>query len=319
MKFKLGGQEFNMPKSSFLHLREKNKYNDEDPDVCSLVLAQSDMDTSGSARLSNRMIFRQMSSVRKLALSLRVVSRKNPGDFRTIRGGALSKLQQNDEERNQMQEYLALEQESRSQFKPITEEDESRELGPTEQDDGYGKLHTKMLSKTSKYLSMITVDNIDQNALLVRAGSSGGIYTIKGDAFMTKDLVLSWKAPEQIDNIRIENFIPALMLHPKTSLIVLGTGDTMERVNPELIAECNKRGIGIEISNSYRAVGLYNLLCAERDGEGVALFVKAINEEREVFEITRKERTQADVLDRTRVQITQNKMKRGSKVLNPKK
>ena len=138
------------------------------------------------------------------------------------------------------------------------------------------KLHTKMLSKTSKYLSMITVENIDQNALLVRAGSSGGIYTIKGDAFMTKDLVLSWKAPEDIDNIRINNFIPALMLHPRTSLIILGTGDTMERVNPELIAECNKRGIGIEISNSYRAVGLYNLLCAERDGEGVALFVKGI-------------------------------------------
>ena len=68
------------------------------------------------------------------------------------------------------------------------------------------KLHTKMLSKTSKYLSMITVENIDQNALLVRAGSSGGIYTIKGDAFMTKDLVLSWKAPEDIDNIRINNY-----------------------------------------------------------------------------------------------------------------
>ena len=133
-----------------------------------------------------------------------------------------------------------------------------------------------MLSKSAKYLSMITVENIDQNAILVRAGSSGGIYTIKGDAFMTKDLVLSWKSPEEVENIRIDNFIPALMLHPKTSLIILGTGDTMERVHPELIAECNKRGIGIEISNSYRAVGLYNLLCAERDGEGVALFVKGI-------------------------------------------
>ena len=64
-----------------------------------------------------RMICRQLSSVRRISLSLlRVVSRKNPGDFRSIRGGALSKLQQNDEERNQMQEYLALEEESRSHF-----------------------------------------------------------------------------------------------------------------------------------------------------------------------------------------------------------
>ena len=49
MKFKLGGQEFVMPKQSFLHIREKNKFSDDEPDVCSLVLAQSDMDTSGSA------------------------------------------------------------------------------------------------------------------------------------------------------------------------------------------------------------------------------------------------------------------------------
>lgn len=84
------------------------------------------------------MICRQLSSVRKISLSLRVVTRKSPGEFRSIRGGALSKLQQNDEERNQMQEYLALEEQSRSQFRPISEEDESRELGPTEQDQGYG-------------------------------------------------------------------------------------------------------------------------------------------------------------------------------------
>ena len=58
-----------------------------------------------------RMICRQLSSVRRISLSLCVVSRKNPGEFRSIRGGALSKLQQNDEERNQMQEYLALEEE----------------------------------------------------------------------------------------------------------------------------------------------------------------------------------------------------------------
>ena len=46
--------------------------------------------------------------------------------------------------------------------------------------------------------------------------------------------------------------------------------------------------------------------------------ILAINEEREVFDITRKETTQADVLDRRRVQLTQNKMRRGSKMLNPK-
>jgi len=30
-------------------MKDKNKFADEDPDTCNLVLAQSDMDTSGSA------------------------------------------------------------------------------------------------------------------------------------------------------------------------------------------------------------------------------------------------------------------------------
>jgi len=48
-KFKLGGQDFVMPKSSFLHMRDHNKFSDEESEMCNLVLAQSDMDTSGSA------------------------------------------------------------------------------------------------------------------------------------------------------------------------------------------------------------------------------------------------------------------------------
>ena len=101
------------------------------------IICASNFDQKLKKHIS-RMICRQLSSVRKISLSLRVVTRKSPGEFRSIRGGALSKLQQNDEERNQMQEYLALEEQSRSQFRPISEEDESRELGPTEQDEGYG-------------------------------------------------------------------------------------------------------------------------------------------------------------------------------------
>jgi hypothetical protein len=49
MNFKLGGQDFVMPKTAFLHMKEKSKFSEEEPDVCNLVLAQSDMDTSGSA------------------------------------------------------------------------------------------------------------------------------------------------------------------------------------------------------------------------------------------------------------------------------
>ena len=66
----------------------------------------------------------------------------------------------------------------------------------------------------------------------------------------------------------------AILLAPRINLIIVGTGNKMERLKPEMILELQKRGIGVEFCSSLKAVSLYNLLLSERDGEGVALFVK---------------------------------------------
>ena len=41
-----------------------------------------------------------------------------------------------------------------------------------------------------------------------------------------------------------------------------------------MILEIQERGIGVEFCNSTSAASLYNMLLAERNGEGVALFIK---------------------------------------------
>ena len=51
------------------------------------------------------------------------------------------------------------------------------------------------LSGTAKYMSMMSVLNIDKNKILISSGS-GGIYSVKGDAFIYKDIALSWISPD---------------------------------------------------------------------------------------------------------------------------
>lgn len=110
--------------------------------------------------------------------------------------------------------------------------------------------------------------------MLVSSASSG-VYTIKGDAFLTKDLVLSWKGvPDDLADLEIKHFASALLIYPPISLIVLGTGNQMVLPNLELVAALKERGIALETTASLQACSTYNLLCSERDGEGVALFVK---------------------------------------------
>ena len=98
--------------------------------------------------------------------------------------------------------------------KPINE-DEEKELEASEQDENYGKTHFSMLSHTQLYQSMVTVANIDRNQLLVSSKSSG-VYTLKGDAFLTKDLVLSWRGiPDDIKDLELKHFTAALLLYER--------------------------------------------------------------------------------------------------------
>ena len=64
------------------------------------------------------------------------------------------------------------------------------------------------------------------------------------------------------------------MKKPNINLIILGTGNSMILPSQKLISDLKERGIALETTASLQACSTYNLLCTERDGEGVALFVK---------------------------------------------
>ena len=62
----------------------------------------------------------------------------------------------------------------------------------------------------------------------------------------------------------------------KQNTVIVGTGDQFIRLPPDLMAEFKRREVAIEVSNTYHASALYNLMCTEREGNGVVLFCKVM-------------------------------------------
>jgi len=166
---------------------------------------------------------------------------------------------------------------------------------------------------------MVTITNIDENSTLVNA-AGGHIYTVKGDLMCMRDLVLSWRPPDNIQDWRFEHFISAAMVFPTTFLTVIGTGDSFERLPTELTDEFKRRGIPVEVSNSLNACSLYNLLCAEREGEGIILFSKRLSQPRYVFDPHNVHALQntASAGERKRIQLSKQANKNVPAMAHPK-
>lgn len=183
--------------------------------------------------------------------------------------------------------------------------DDDPDLRPDEQDSSFGRTTTTMLSLSENYRGMITIDNVDENLIIVKA-QGGALYRVKGALMCMKNIVLTWRAPENIDDWRIEHFAPVFLIHPKTFLVIIGTGDMFVRLPVELMEEFKRRGIAIEISNTYHASALYNLLCTERDGNGIMLFTKELKTPRYVFDVKDsmpKGPTAGEVMQRRRAEL----------------
>ena len=99
--------------------------------------------------------------------------------------------------------------------------DDDPDLEPHEQDSAYGKTTMTMLSMSSKYNGMITIDNVNEDLIIVEA-QGGALYRLKGNLMCMKDIVLTWKAPENVQDWNIQHFSPIFMTHPKTFLVIIG-------------------------------------------------------------------------------------------------
>lgn len=79
-------------------------------------------------------------------------------------------------------------------------------------------------------------------------------------------------APPRIDALDMAAFDPLLVLDPQPEFILLGTGSTLRRPPPALVAELAARGIGIEPMDSRAAARAWGVLRAELRWIAAALY-----------------------------------------------
>ena len=87
-----------------------------------------------------------------------------------------------------------------------------------------------------------------------------------------------------------------------------------------IVHEWAERGIPVEVSNSLNACSLYNLLCAEREGEGIILFSRRLTQPRYVFDPHNVHALQntASAGERKRIQLSKQANKSVPAMAHPK-
>ncbi|XP_037706593.1 NADH dehydrogenase [ubiquinone] 1 alpha subcomplex assembly factor 3 [Choloepus didactylus] len=100
-------------------------------------------------------------------------------------------------------------------------------------------------------------------------------FTVNGDRVigpcaLLPHSVVQWNVGSHQD-ITEESFSLFWMLEPRIEIVVVGTGDRTERLQPEILQAMRQRGIAVEVQDTPNACATFNFLCHEGRVTGAAL------------------------------------------------
>ncbi|XP_074054010.1 NADH dehydrogenase [ubiquinone] 1 alpha subcomplex assembly factor 3 isoform X2 [Macrotis lagotis] len=93
---------------------------------------------------------------------------------------------------------------------------------------------------------------------------------VVGPCALVPHSVMQWNVGNHQD-ITEESFSLFWMLEPRIEIVVVGTGDRMEKLQPEILKAMRKRGIAVEVQDTPNACATFNFLCSEGRVAGAAL------------------------------------------------
>ncbi|XP_043834416.1 NADH dehydrogenase [ubiquinone] 1 alpha subcomplex assembly factor 3 [Dromiciops gliroides] len=93
---------------------------------------------------------------------------------------------------------------------------------------------------------------------------------VVGPCALVPHSVIQWNVGSHRD-ITEESFSLFWMLEPRIEIVVVGTGDRMEKLQPEILKAMRKRGIAVEVQDTPNACATFNFLCNEGRVAGAAL------------------------------------------------
>ncbi|XP_049717766.1 NADH dehydrogenase [ubiquinone] 1 alpha subcomplex assembly factor 3 [Elephas maximus indicus] len=134
-------------------------------------------------------------------------------------------------------------------------------LTPTD-DELYQRTRISLLQRESPH------------TMCIDSYSSRG-FTVNGDRVLgpcalLPHSVVQWNVGSHQD-ITEESFSLFWMLEPRIEIVVVGTGDRMERLQPEVLQAIRQRGIAVEVQDTPNACATFNFLCHEGRVAGAAL------------------------------------------------
>lgn len=83
-----------------------------------------------------------------------------------------------------------------------------------------------------------------------------------GGLMLTPEKALDWQAP-LLEALLIADLAPVLTIDPLPEFLLLGTGPSLRRPAPALVAAVEAQGIGVEAMDSRAAARAWGLLRAE--------------------------------------------------------
>lgn len=80
---------------------------------------------------------------------------------------------------------------------------------------------------------------------------------------MTQNSVQAWDAAAPVKELSVDDFEPLIAMRDEFDVVLMGTGERMSFLQPDLKRELKEKGLHVEVMDSGAACRTYNVLMAE--------------------------------------------------------
>ncbi|XP_006631220.2 NADH dehydrogenase [ubiquinone] 1 alpha subcomplex assembly factor 3 [Lepisosteus oculatus] len=113
----------------------------------------------------------------------------------------------------------------------------------------------------------VSVLQKEGGAALIQSYSPRGFLVdgnrVLGPCALLPPAILQWNVGSYKD-ICEESLALFHLLEPRIEILVLGTGASVERLDPQVLAFMRRKGIAVEVQDTPNACATFNFLCSER-------------------------------------------------------
>ena len=134
-------------------------------------------------------------------------------------------------------------------------------LTPTD-DELYQRTRISLLQRESP--QAMYIDSYSSRGFVVNGNR------VLGPCALLPHSVVQWNVGSHQD-ITEGSFSLFWMLEPRIEIVVVGTGDRTERLQPQVLRAMRQRGIAVEVQDTPNACATFNFLCHEGRVTGAAL------------------------------------------------